>query len=310
MLTRAARLAALVVASTAVLVSQATPAVPQARAAHEGGVVFRIGFSAGMLEGLNRSDAKAAMDVWGSSIAVNKGIASGAATEFFETVHELGAAIKNGRVQLIGLRVDEYLALGGALGKVFFGIHHDGLLGEYVILVRQPDAAKGLSGLRGKQLVLLTGSRAGLAPAWLDTVTLQLAQVDAAGFFGSIQEVPKVSRAVLPVFFGQKDACVVPRAGFKTMVELNPQVGRDLVEAAVSPAVAPSFLVLVDSYQGHEREVVVDALLHLHENAKGQQLLNMFGHERLVEAPEGGLEPARRILAARERLMKARKGNG
>jgi len=300
--------AAALLACIAALVSSSGRATASGQAARGTGV-FTIAFSAGMLEGLNRADAKAAMDVWGSTIAVNKGIAASTTTEFYETVAELGTAIRSGRVHLVGLRTDEYLALGGNFGEVFFGIHHDGLLDEYLVLVKRTEAPKGLAGLRGKQVVVLAGSRAGMAPEWLDTITLQSAQVQASDFFGSLQTVPKVSRAVLPVFFGQKDACIVPRSGFRTMVELNPQVGKDLVEIAVSPAMPPSFLVLSDSYQGRERATVVDALLKLHEEPKGQQLLHMFGHERLFEASKNGLDAARAILATRERLLKSRKGN-
>jgi ABC-type phosphate/phosphonate transport system substrate-binding protein len=298
--------AAALLACLAALLSFSGRATAFGQAARGTGV-FRIAFSAGMLEGLNRADAKAAMDVWGSTIAVSKGIAASTATEFYETVADLGAAIRSGRVHLIGLRTDEYLALGGNFGEVFFGVHHDGLLDEYLVLVKRTEAPNGLAGLRGKQVVVLAGSRAGMATEWLDTVTLQSAQVPASEFFGSLQTVPKVSRAVLPVFFGQKDACVVPRSGFRTMVELNPQVGKDLVEIAVSPSMPPSFLVLSDSYQGRERAAVIDALQTLHEEPKGQQLLNMFGHERLFEAPKNGLDAARAILATRERLLKSRR---
>jgi len=54
-------------------------------------------------------------------------------------------------------------------------------------------------------------------------------------FFEEIQEVSKVSQAVLPVFFDQADACIAPMDAFRTMAELNPQLEEELWVIDTSP---------------------------------------------------------------------------
>ena len=51
--------------------------------------------------------------------------------------------------------------------------------------------------------------RSGLAPTWLDTELLRNKLPLSARFFREITRTSKMSRAILPVFFNQADACLV-----------------------------------------------------------------------------------------------------
>ena len=77
-------------------------------------------------------------------------------------------------------------------------------------------------------------SRMSLALAWLDIALFNDGCRPVAEFC-RVEQNKKLTKVVLPVFFRQNDACVVTRRGFKTMSELNPQVGQQLRVLASSP---------------------------------------------------------------------------
>ena len=107
-------------------------------------------------------------------------------------------------------------------------------------------------------------SRASLAPVWSETILAREGLGSASGFYGQITTASKISQAVLPVFFRQLDACVVTRSGFETMVELNPQVGRQLKVLASSPPVVPVVFCFRASYDSPIRAKVLEEIAQWH----------------------------------------------
>ncbi|MCL4813904.1 MAG: PhnD/SsuA/transferrin family substrate-binding protein [Vicinamibacteraceae bacterium] len=118
--------------------------------------------------------------------------------------------------------------------------------------------------------------------------------------------VSKPARAVLPVFFGQQDACLTTQYGFELMVELNPQLGTGLTVVASSPPMVHSVVVFDRRFSPANRDKVVTSLLALHESPRGQQVLSLFGLDRLVEGTPADLATALELLARVDRLRSTR----
>ena len=120
---------------------------------------------------------------------------------------------------------------------------------------------------------------------------------------------PKVSRVVLPVFFGQADACLTSKRGFETMCELNPQVAKDLKSLAISPPMVVTFYVFRKNYQSVHRERLIKALSGLRNSAAGRQFATLFQFEEAVVRDADCLAPALAILDAGDRA-RGRRGLG
>lgn len=65
-----------------------------------------------------------------------------------------------------------------------------------------------------------------LGPEWLDGLLAAEGRGPMGSFFGPAAWETKFSQSVLPVFFGNAEACLTSRRGFETMGEMNPQVGK------------------------------------------------------------------------------------
>ena len=99
-------------------------------------------------------------------------------------------------------------------------------------------------------------------------------------FFGRTDEVFTASRAILPVYFGQYDACVVDRSSLDVMVELNPQLGAKLAVVAKSPGYLETVVCLRNDYTEY-RDELISALNEMHTLPTGQQLLMILKVDRL-----------------------------
>jgi phosphonate transport system substrate-binding protein len=147
---------------------------------------------------------------------------------------------------------------------------------------------------------MFTGARMCVAHPWLSTI-LDAGHLGAADqFFSSVVEDVKAPRVVLPVFFGQADACVTSRRSFEVMCELNPQVSRDLTALAVSPPVVVTFYTFHKNYNGPDRDRFAHA--NLLSTASGKQLATLFQFSGLTVGDATRLEPALAVLDKAEHI--------
>ena len=172
---------------------------------------------------------------------------------------------------------------------------------QYLILAKQNSGIGHLGDLKGGRLCLLKTPRMCLAPGWLSTILDEGRYGPAEQFFGSVATDAKFSRVVLPVFFGQADACLTSKRGFDTMGELNPQVSRDLRVLASTPPMAVIFYVFCKNYHSAQREKLIKALSGLCESPAGRQLATLFQFDALTVRDVSCLASALSILEAAER---------
>jgi hypothetical protein len=85
------------------------------------------------------------------------------------------------------------------------------------------------------------------------------------------------------VFFGQAKACVVPRAGFETMQELNPQIGKTLKVIEASAPLLTVIVLLTDAVTERDRLDIKRSALQVHNSTEGRQMLSLIGKDRMVD---------------------------
>ena len=125
-------------------------------------------------------------------------------------------------------------------------------------------------------------------------------------FFGHVETVLKPTAAILPVFFGKKDACMVDEASFDLMKELNPQVGQQLQVVAMSePFANPVVYLREDGWRSStEKEEALQGLRDLNRNPAGQQICTLFGIDGLNPFDDAQLESIRKLQETYRSLRK------
>lgn len=287
-----------------VLAIAGVPLVDQAGGADTDTDRFRIAFSSGMFTEVHPNDAKAAVKVWGQTIARERGIETDSDAAIFADFNEMSHALRTDRVDAVGMTVVEYEKLRSdtQLSPIYVTQSGGNAREQYLLLVHSESGIAGLGNLQGRSLIVSQNVRACLAQAWLDTLLIQKGFKAASEFMGSITPMKKPSQAVLPVFFRKSDACVIARSAFSTLCELNPQLEKKLKILESSPDVVPAVFAFRGGYASPVKDRLMDALRRLHETPAGQQVLTIFLADRLEEKPESFLQSAMDIID-RQRVL-------
>jgi ABC-type phosphate/phosphonate transport system substrate-binding protein len=273
------------------------------------GTSITVGFTSAMISEINRNDAVASIKVLAETIIRKRAIQATPQAEIYEDLASLRKALRAGAADVVSLRVDEFLELEAdkTLEPAFVGVRDGSWAEEYMVLTNEQNQIKNLSGLRAKSLIIYAGRRTGLASIWMDTLLRENNMPEFSQFFGEIKESIKLSKAVLPVFFNQADACLVTRSGFKTMVALNPQVGKKLVVIKESPLVLPSLICIRRNMEASLKAKAISALAELHKDSAGQQTLTLFSLDQLIPFTREHIQTAIDIM---ERYRSLKRGSG
>lgn len=258
---------------------------------------FVAGFTASMFAGLNVNDARAALALWANEIASTRGLRISVTVEAFERLDDVRDAIDARRLHLLLVSLRQYHDLARPeYGRVLLGGRRGVFRDEYVLVTKR-GAFASLADLKGRTLQVIDGVTDDMSRAWLEHELAAASLPPIATHFATVNHLPKAARGVLPVYFGQADACLVTRGAFNTLVELNPQIGKALGPIATSPPLV-SGVVLLDRRSVDARPTLLDAVLGLGASPRGQQVLSLFGVDAMVPARPDDLTPSLQLLAS------------
>ncbi|MBL0160035.1 MAG: PhnD/SsuA/transferrin family substrate-binding protein [Bryobacterales bacterium] len=277
------------------------------RAGDEGAPI-RMAISESVMGDVNLNDARAAMQIWMKRMRQQLNVVLD--PKLFSTSQEIAERTRKGELDVVALNIVEYRPLADLFDPSQI-VSTAGAAGleQYIILVKQSGGIRQLGDLKGRRLRVLKTSKMCVAPAWLATILEQGQHGAAEQFFGSVAAETKFARVVLPVFFGQAEACLTTKRGFDLMCELNPQVGRDLKVLVSSPPMVVDFYIFSRNYKSGNRARLLKAFSDLRASQSGQQLASLFQLEELVSRDASCLASGLRILTAAERF-RGRQGTG
>ena len=283
-------------------------AAPAAPAAAPGEVmVSHVGMTREAFVGTNENDTKAAYRALNAELGKKHGDHFVAEITVFDNLADFRQAIQLGRVTFIITSSWDYLAMGieDAADIEFVPTSDRDAAHRWLLLVRQDSRFKSAQDLEGGKVLVLHTPTASLGERWLETIGPEAGAAGAAHSFASLVTVTKPIKAILPVFFGKADACVVDEVAFKVMVEMNPQVGRTLHPIAQSEPLVASLICFSRTgwSPARLRAHLSQTLPELHTDLAGQQVLTLFKCERLLPFEPAQLDSVRRLFARHRQLQ-------
>ena len=280
---------------------------------------FRVAFSHSFFGGATDADVTAAIVAWQETIVRPAGIPFNPHPMLCAGLPDMVAALKRGEIDAVALQFSEYAAVPAGLldsDFVYVNERRGGAYEQYVLLVPQASDVREIRQLRGRKLIGWDHPRMCLAISWLDRLLAEDGQESSATFFGAQTKEARAAKVILPVFFGKADVCLVTRAAFLDMTELNPQIGQRLRALATSEDLIPSFFCFRRAYVSRFRPQLEAAIQNLHTSASGKQVLMIFGCDQITQRPGSCLQsawdlmgsspqrPARSVTAAGKALSR------
>lgn len=227
---------------------------------------------------VNAKDAQVAIELnWTKHLAnVFPGLES--KFEVLEDVATAAQYIRSGQLHGLALSITHYLQLRDlvTIQPIFISSRTSQPLESYVLLVRQGVDWKTLGSQSRKRLMVDRKASPAMGRMWLETVLQDRQLPDGGSFFSEISADDKFARIILPVFFGQADACLVPESAYQTMVEMNPQVRKRLKVLERSPGFIKTIHCVTPLLPQEMTQRFIDRGMVMEDTVEGRQLLLIF----------------------------------
>jgi ABC-type phosphate/phosphonate transport system substrate-binding protein len=257
-----------------------------------------IGYSKSLYNEVDLSDARVAIKLYAKEIfksynlEINKSI-------IFSDLDSITKALNSREINLICLPPLDFLKIKDKtnIEPVLTGTKSGKVYVKYILLVHRQKGITGLPQLRNKRIFIT--SDYGLNDAnllWLDSELKKNGLPRTTIFFNTLKQVPKASQAILPVFFQQADAALVPRSAYDTMAELNPQIFNDLAILASSPPFPRGLTAFRKDIKADAKQRIIASALSLHTYPRGRQILTLFKTDQVVRSPNNYLENLIKLL--------------
>jgi phosphonate transport system substrate-binding protein len=255
---------------------------------------FRYGYHLRAMQNIPIKDAEAAIKVWVDELSHEEGLKS--KVLLYKDLDPLIRDFQKGNLDLISVDPLDYLLSMQEMEVelAFNPIRYGRKTYKYLLLVRADSPFVDIGDLRGKELVVMKEAHAGLL--FLNTLLLRHKQEEADSFFFAINEKNKVLKVVLSVFFGNADACIVPEGAFKTMAELNPQIGKQLRIIDSSEEIIWGMSLFHKDIDEKLKEKIQKITYSLKERIRGRQILMLFKFEDIAQLEESSLDTLKILL--------------
>ena len=142
-----------------------------------------------------------------------------------------------------------------------------------------------------------------MAQVWLSALLMERGLAPASRFFTAIRLADKPRRAVLPVFFGQADACLISQSAFAVMTELNPQISAKTAILERSPGFVNLLTCATEHMEAGDRQRLVEETVSMHGHSDGQQVLTIIQMKRFFPFEPDDFKATEAVYRRYRRLM-------
>lgn len=255
---------------------------------------IRTGYSIYLFKDVDIRDATVAIKMWADELLNKLGMDFFPEAKIYESTGEIVTALNKNELELISISTLDYFEIENkAEVEPSLITTINGNPGDNFILVARKDGNyKSILDLKGKVLLKPGGTYGKIIDVWI-TNLISNKTTKHITFLSSVRTVEKPSQALLPVFFKQADACVITENSYLTMIELNPQLQKDLSIIEISPTYPNGLMCLNKNIDSELKNKIVTAAKSLSNTVSGKQILTLFKAENVVEFDENYLREIR-----------------
>lgn len=269
--------------------------IADAKAEEQEELTIRIGVSVASFAKINQNDAKSALKAWAETVVREQKLQVKPILILYETFEDLKRDFVQNRLDAASFTIAEFMLLPLKPNFVYIVSTPTGITVRYALVVRQDSGINGINDLSDRRLVTHETVRMFMVRPWLKSIIAD--HVLKKKVLTNLEYTDSPSKAILQVFFRQKDAAIVTVEAFELVCELNPQLKKDMKVIAVSQPLVPACFSFNPYSKGKSRQVMEQALSELHTTPGGRQVLNVFQSSKIDKYPYSILDETIQFLA-------------
>jgi phosphonate transport system substrate-binding protein len=290
---------------TAVIFLLSTNIISQKKSDTENNEAWGVAFQRTMFLNSDYNDAKAAIIVYVQKLQdqLLKGFSM--KPVYFEDTEDLLNNYSKENLGVITLSSVDFLTYKTRLSLYPILVNSGKIdpLETYLILTRNNENINGIEALADKKIGMQPKGNDPIPVMWLDVLLESVKRVKTNKLFTKIVTDKTESQLILSLFFGQLDACLVTKTAFETMVEINPQIGRQLKILNSSPG----YIRAVSSFtiKFKNSKYSPDLLTHLtrlDNYASGRQLFALTKTAKIIPYKDEYLDNVRALISSYNKL--------
>ncbi|WP_167496484.1 phosphate/phosphite/phosphonate ABC transporter substrate-binding protein [Desulfopila sp. IMCC35006] len=283
---------------------RATPAGAAVESNADMPKLFRAGFLQSVFTNIDPKDARVVLELYCQNIADELQFNVDYKVVMFDSLELMVDAVRQGALELVSIPSIEYLNIRKTIPLIpaFVGTNGTSQGKDYVIITRKDSGIHSFSDLRDKSMMLPSVTTYEPAHLWLEVMLLKAGKGARDVFFSQVKEAPKMTKAIMAVFFRQADAAIVTGAGLEISQQLNPQLAVQLTVLAESPNLGDFVTCMNPNTSERFRDKLSKALVRLNESKSGQQLYLIFQTKGIIPFKPEYMEGLEGLLHERDRL--------
>ena len=249
--------------------------------------VLRFGIPKSIVGSLSSADAKITME----SILGNRLFDRFSFQAHLYEDGELFKGVRSGSIASMVLRSTDFVRLRRE-GVPLSGNHvpvtgDDSFTVTYVLLCKKKTQKRQLDEFAGKELNFGHGEGADVGRLWLDLVLHEAGLPRVDSHFSKTNYYHEASKALIPLFFGRADICLVRKESWYVLAELNPQLKTSFQVLAESPPVLETLTCVNEAIVPPTvRNEFRSRMADLHKSSRGRSLLTITRVKRFVPFEE------------------------
>lgn len=263
-----------------------------------------LGYTGSAFQDSNSNDVKAAVSVLIRKIAWKYFGKSEA--NYYENSSEMVTALKSGKVQVLCGPAEEYMGFRNLapVEPILMTSSSSDPDIELLLLVRKDSGIKSLSDLKNKSIILppQNSKTKNFFLLWIETMLMRKGYSSIETYFSTVKKSKTASQGIMPVFFRQADACVVTRHVLNLTVEMNPQLGKELVPIASIDKLSHGIISVDRRLPDETKNKIKQAFMSLPNSSDGKQLLMLFLVNKFLPFRPEYLTTTEALFAEHQRL--------
>lgn len=256
----------------------------QAKKSSEDEKVFELGVLRSTFINVNINDATVAINTWANQLRNKLKVDAKFKLILFDNTDDMVKYNANKNLGMVILNSIDFLKLRSkmSLYPIYTSNDNKNIYNKLYIITKNP-GVKNISELKGEKLGFCLKRNNPIPEYWIEVLLAKNKLPHLKKFFSQTEEFQSESQLILSVFFGQTDVGIITETSFKTMDELNPQIGKKIKILKVSPGFIfdISSLTKASRNYSYSKDIIEDAI-NISQYPAGRELLTLMKTVKIV----------------------------